>query len=434
MLISSKTFYKNHSYEIARYNDFSSDSLHLINIDSNYKENNKKENGVKIKFNDFTVVKNYIEENKKFDFVVITDLFELSEDIYDFLLKIGQILENDGKLLITSINPKWNNILRLFEIFRFKNKTKRRSYINPKKINNIARSAGLELISSNTRQLFPFYIFGLGTFINKLLEFLFFYLNLGIKTYSLFRFINTRENKYSKSIIVPAKNEEGNLEELVNRIPKFNSEYEIIIICGESSDNTLGVSEEIKVKNSEKNIKVLKQSGRGKSNAVFQGISASNNELIAILDSDISVDPETLSHFFKIIEDGHADFVNGTRLIYGKEKNSMRLLNVIGNLLFQSMISIVIKQKLTDSLCGTKVFKRSYLKHLINWADSTIIKDPFGDFDFIFSAAYSGQKILEYPVHYRSRKYGSTQISRFRDGWKLLIYFLNSLYKFNVSR
>ena len=175
-------------------------------------------------------------------------------------------------MLITSINPKWNNILRLFEIFRFKNKTKRRSYINPKKINNIARSAGLELISSNTRQLFPFYIFGLGTFINKLLEFLFFYLNLGIKTYSLFRFINTRENKYSKSIIVPAKNEEGNLEELVNRIPKFNSEYEIIIICGESSDNTLGVSEEIKVKNSEKNIKVLKQSGRGKSNAVFQGL------------------------------------------------------------------------------------------------------------------------------------------------------------------
>ena len=145
-------------------------------------------------------------------------------------------------------------------------------------------------------------------------------------------------------------------------------------------------------------------------------------------------DPETLSHFFKIIEDGHADFVNGTRLIYGKEKNAMRLLNVLGNLLFQALISIVIKQKLTDSLCGTKVFKRSYLNHLNKWAGSTIIKDPFGDFDFIFSAAYSGQKILEYPVHYRSRKYGSTQISRFRDGWKLLIYFINSLYKFNVSR
>ena len=434
MLISSKTFYKNHSYEIARYNDYSSGSLHLINTDSNYVLNNDKENIVRVKFNDFTVVEKYIENNEKFAFIVITDLFELSEDIYDFLLKIGQILEDDGKLLVTSINPKWNNILKLFELFKFKKNTRRRSYINPKKINNIARSAGLELISTNTRQVFPFHIYGLGTFINRLFELLFFYLNIGIKTYSLFRFINTKEKKYSKSIIVPAKNEEGNLEELINRIPNFKSDYEIIIICGESTDNTLGVSEEIKFKNSEKNIKVLKQDGRGKSNAVFQGISASNNELIAILDSDISVDPETLSHFFKIIEDGHADFVNGTRLIYGKEKNAMRLLNVGGNLLFQAMISIVIKQKLTDSLCGTKVFKRNYLYHLNNWASSTIIKDPFGDFDFIFSAAYSGQKILEYPVHYRSRKYGSTQISRFRDGWKLLIYFLNSLYKFNVSR
>ena len=434
MLISSKTFYKNHSYEIARYNDYSSGSLHLINTDSNYLANNNKENVARVKFNDFTVVENYIENNKKFAFVVITDLFELSEDIYDFLLKIGQILEDDGKLLITSINPKWNNILKLFEVFKFKKSTKTRSYINPKKINNIARSAGLELISTNTRQIFPFHIYGLGTFLNRILELLFFYLNIGIKTYSLFRFINIKQKKYSKSIIVPAKNEEGNLEELISRIPNFESEYEIIIICGNSSDNTLRVSQEIKSQNSEKNIKVLEQDGRGKANAVFQGISASNNELIAILDSDISVDPETLSHFFKIIEDGHADFVNGTRLIYGKEKNAMRLLNVFGNLLFQALISIVIKQKLTDSLCGTKVFKRSYLNHLNKWAGSTIIKDPFGDFDFIFSAAYSGQKILEYPVHYRSRKYGSTQISRFRDGWKLLIYFINSLYKFNVSR
>jgi len=434
MLLSSKTFYKNHSYEIARYNDFTSNSLHLINTDSNYVSINNKENVIRVKFNDFTVVENYIENNVKFTFVVITDLFELSEDVYDFLLKIGQIIEDDGKLLITSINPKWNNILKLFEVFKFKKDTKRRSYINPKKINNIARSVGLELISTNTRQVFPFHVYGLGTFINKFLELLFFYLNLGIKTYSLFRFVNIKEKKYSKSIIVPAKNEEGNLEELINRIPDFEGEYEIIIICGDSSDNTLGVAKKIKVKNSEKNIEVLKQDGKGKSSAVFQGISASNNELIAILDSDISVDPETLSHFFKIIEDGHADFVNGTRLIYGKEKNAMRLLNVVGNLLFQAMITVVIKQKLTDSLCGTKVFKRSYLNYLNKWAGSTIIKDPFGDFDFIFSAAYSGQKILEYPVHYRSRKYGSTQISRFRDGWKLLIYFVNSLYKFNVSR
>ena len=194
------------------------------------------------------------------------------------------------------------------------------------------------------------------------------------------------------------------------------------------------VANKLKDENKKLNISVLTQSGKGKANAVHEAIEFSNGDLIAILDSDISVDPETLEDFFKIIEDGYCDFVNGTRLIYGKEKGAMRFLNVLGNVSFQFLISIVIKQKLTDSLCGTKVFRRNYLDHLKDWSDSSLIRDPFGDFDFIFSAAYSGQKILEYPVHYRSRTYGSTQISRFRDGWKLLIYFINSLYRFNVSK
>ena len=153
-------------------------------------------------------------------------------------------------------------------------------------------------------------------------------------------------------------------------------------------------------------------------------MNESKYDLIAILDSDISVDPETLINFFKIIEDGHADFVNGTRLIYGKEKNSMQFLNIIGNLIFQSLISLVIKQKLTDSLCGTKVFKKSYLNFLYRWSEDLIIKDPFGDFDFLFSAAFSGQKILEYPF-YRSRNMEQLNF-RFKDGWTFWL-FINSL-------
>ena len=176
------------------------------------------------------------------------------------------------------------------------------------------------------------------------------------------------------------------------------------------------------------------QRTKGKAGAVFEVIDHCNGELIAILDADISVDPETLTDFFEIIENGYADFVNGTRLIYGKEKKSMRILNTLGNIFFQFIISLVIKQKLTDSLCGTKIFKKDDLGLLKKWQKLNFVKDPFGDFDLIFSAAYSGQKILEYPVHYRSRKYGSTQISRFRDGWKLLSYFLISFYKFNVSK
>ena len=433
MKINSKTFYKNHINEISRYYSTNDSVLHIVNSESNIQVLDDFYDTLKI---DISSQNNFIEfyDDKKYDLVVITDLFELSDDIYLFLKNISKFINSNGKLLITSINPKWNNLIKVFEILKLKNSTKKRNYIPPKKINNIAKSTGFEMIHKNTRQILPFSIFGLGALINKIFEFLLSLLNIGIKTYTLFRFENSPKKEMSKSIIIPAKNEEGNLEELVKRIPNFKGQNEILIVCGKSKDNTLEKSHELANQFKEKNISVFEQRSKGKAGAVYEVLNNCSGELIAILDADISVDPETLNDFFEIIENGYADFVNGTRLIYGKEKNAMRFLNSIGNLFFQFLISIVIKQKLTDSLCGTKIFKKENLDLLYDWQKTSIVKDPFGDFDLLFSAAYSGQKILEYPVHYRSRKYGSTQISRFKDGWKLLSYFLISLYKFNVSK
>ena len=116
------------------------------------------------------------------------------------------------------------------------------------------------------------------------------------------------------------------------------------------------------------------------------------------------------------------------------EQDAMRAINTVGNKIFQFLISLVIGQKLTDSLCGTKVFRKEDIDKIYSWQKRMKSKDPFGDFDLIFSAAYSGNKILEYPVHYRARVYGETQISRFRDGYKLIIYFLESFYYFNFSK
>lgn len=155
--------------------------------------------------------------------------------------------------------------------------------------------------------------------------------------------------------------------------------------------------------------------------------------MITILDSDISVEPETLKEFFEIIENGYADFINGTRFIYKMEEGAMRKLNSLGNIFFQAIISVVISRNLTDSLCGTKVFKKEMIEKLFKWKKMLKVSDPFGDFDLIFTAAYFGYKITEYPVHYKSRVYGSTQISRFRDGVRLLFYFLNSIFVFHTS-
>ena len=237
----------------------------------------------------------------------------------------------------------------------------------------------------------------------------------------------------SKSIIIPAKNESGNLMELVERIPKFEN-TEIIFSYGVSKDNTLEVMKNIIKDNDNFTFKLVEQTKSGKANAVWEALDVSSNDMIAILDADISVEPETLKDFFEIIEQNRSDFVNGTRLIYEMDENSMRFLNKIGNRFFQFFIGKIIKEPLTDSLCGTKVFKKSFIKDLIQWQKLLPTNDPFGDFDLLFAAAYSGQKIVELPIHYKERRYGSTQISRFRDGLKLFSYLVTSFIFFNTSR
>jgi glycosyltransferase involved in cell wall biosynthesis len=248
----------------------------------------------------------------------------------------------------------------------------------------------------------------------------------------IFRSERQTHFKYSKAIIIPAKNEEGNLDELIDRIPNFDN-TEIIFTYGESQDKTLEKIEQIIDKNNDYKFKLIKQTKNGKANAVWEALDVVENDIIAILDADISVEPENLKDFFEILELNRADFVNGTRLIYDMDKKSMRYLNKLGNRFFQFFISRIIKEPLTDSLCGTKVFKKSFIKDIKFWQSKFSIEDPFGDFDLIFSSAYTGQKIVELPISYKERRYGTTQISRFRDGFKLLKYMVLSFIIFNTS-
>ncbi len=433
--LNPKSYYLRHDYEIQRFVYEKTNWIHLINQDNAFKNYTAyKKNIFNLDLN--SNLDDQLEniKNQKYELIVITDIFEVTDDIYNLLGTLNEMLTNDGKILINSINTKWNLFLLTFETLKFKKISRARSYIHLKKIYSISESSGFEIVRSFTRQIFPFKLFKLGDLINKLLEIIFFKFNLGINNYLLLTKKNKLKQTYSKTIIVPAKNEEKNIEPLIERIPIFNSEYEIIIICGQSKDNTLSASLNVKEKFGNLPIRVIEQHSKGKGPGVLEAIKESRYELITILDSDLSVDPETLNDFFEIIEEGRADFINGTRFVYKMEKGAMRRLNNIGNLFFQFIISIVISTKLTDSLCGTKVFKKDMINKMYEWNNQLLIKDPFGDFDFIFSAAYCGKKILEYPVHYKARVYGSTQISRFSDGVKLLFYFINSLIIFNSSK
>ena len=432
--ISSSFFDQNHIKELQRYIQTSGKSIHLISEKNRSIDKFEEITDQLLLVNDNDLVKSLSSIEEKFDLVIITDLFELTDDIYSVLKIIKKILIPNGKLLVNSVNPKWNVILKLFEKLQLKTFTKDRAYIHPKKISTIAKSDGFELNQYYSRQIFPFRMLGIGKLINKILEVVLLPFNIGIKNYMIFSYYKSSNVNNSKSIIIPAKNEEKNLVPLIKRIPVFDEEYELVVVYGKSKDKTEEIVLDLENLFPDINIKVLKQSSNGKANAVWEAVEVCDMELIAILDSDQSVDPETLEYFFEILESGNADFVNGTRLIYPMEDKAMRTINTFGNKIFQFLISLVIRQRLTDSLCGTKVFKKSNINKIKIWQDTLSSRDPFGDFDLIFSAAYAGDKILEYPVHYRARVYGETQISRFRDGFKLIKYFIESYYLFNISK
>ena len=285
--------------------------------------------------------------------------------------------------------------------------------------------------SYTKRSSFPFKLLGVGNFVNTTLEIIFNKFNFGIRSYFLVQKKTNIYKNLSKTIIIPAKNEEKNLEPLIELIPKFE-DLEIIIACGKSEDKTLEVSNDLK-DSKNLNINVIEQTGKGKANAVFEALEISQNELIAILDADISVDPKILTNVFDIIQNGEADFVNCTRFVYRMEKNSMSFFNIIGNKIFQLLVSLVISVKLTDSLCGTKVFHKELKDKISLWQQYNKISDLLAILILFFLLHFSGQNIIEYPIHYRSRVYGKTQISRFRDGFRLFMYFINSLRVFNKS-
>ena len=375
-------------------------------------------------------------KNKKYKTIILTDLFEVSTDILELLSMVNKLLGKDGIIVICSINQKWNRILNLFERLNLKDENQKRLFINSTIVLNIAKVTGLEFVTQRNKQIFPFKMLGLGSLINNILEILFFPFSFGIRIYSILNQQEkfNEEKKYSKSIIIPAKNEEKNLKPLLNQIPKLEEDHEIIFAIGDSEDKTYEVAKEIKEARCWPfEVKVIKQTGKGKANAVWEAVEEASKEVIIILDADISVNPETIVQFNSVIDTGKASFVNGTRLIYGMESGAMRIVNNLGNRIFQYIVSIIIGQKITDSLCGTKVFFRKDFNKIKLWKELVQMKDPFGDFDMIFTAGYFGLKILEIPVRYQARVYGVTQIKRFRDGYKLIIYLFNSIKIFKMS-
>jgi glycosyltransferase involved in cell wall biosynthesis len=306
-----------------------------------------------------------------------------------------------------------------------KTKSPQQNWLTHFDINNLLYLAGFDVYRQVRRTLIPFNIPILSFVFNKYFAKLPLLRYLGLNMFSFaMKFPESNEdikNRYSVSIVIPARNESGNIENAILRMPDFAKHHEIIFVEGNSTDDTWETIQKIKAKyDHTHDIKITQQSGKGKGDAVRKGFGMATGDILMILDADLTMPPEELPKFYNAIAGYKGDFINGSRLVYAMDEKAMRFLNRLGNKFFSQAFTWLLEQKFRDTLCGTKVlFRKDYERLIINrkfFGDF----DPFGDFDLLFGAYKLNLKIVEIPIRYKDRTYGDTNISRFKHGFMLL--------------
>jgi glycosyltransferase involved in cell wall biosynthesis len=195
---------------------------------------------------------------------------------------------------------------------------------------------------------------------------------------------------------------------------------ELVFVEGHSSDDTYFVIEREIASHPERQCQLLRQTGSGKGDAVRLGFDQARGEVLMILDADLTVAPEDLPRFLRALQSGKGDFINGVRLVYPMEKQAMRFFNLLGNKFFSLAFSWLLGQSVKDTLCGTKALWAADYRRIAAQRAYFGDFDPFGDFDLLFGAARLNLKIVDLPVRYRERTYGTTNIERWRHGALLL--------------
>jgi len=361
---------------------------------------------------------------ERFDVIILSDAIGLLDDIQTALERLRHLLSPRGRLIVTYYNFLWEPALRAAERLRIKTKWPEQNWLSMADIESLLNLAGYEVFRRGTDVLLPLEVPLISNFTNRVAAKLPLAREASLVDYFVARPVpQTEVNPLpTVSVICPTRNEKGNIREAILRTPVMGPRTELVFVDGNSTDGTV---EEIEAAMQDYRgpltLRLVHQGdGKGKGDAVRKGFAAARNDVLMILDSDLTVPPEDLPKFYNALVRGKGDFINGVRLVYPMEGQAMRFLNQIGNKFFSVALSWVLEQPVKDSLCGTKVlYKKDYDVIADNRAFFGDF-DPFGDFDLLFGAARQNLRIIDLPVRYRARTYGETKISRFRHGWLLL--------------
>jgi SAM-dependent methyltransferase len=359
--------------------------------------------------------------HRTFDFILISDLVNDLWDVHDLFDHLRPLCHTQTRVILNSYSHLWQLPLSLAQAIGLANPVLEQNWLTVQDIDAMLYLAGFEVLRTRQEYVFPLPLSGLDGLFNRFLVHLWPIKHLALANVMVVRpRLAESENLPSVSVIIPARNEEGNVPAIFDRVPQMGRETELIFVEGHSSDQTYQAIETEIQNRGQHQCRLFRQNGKGKGDAVRLGFQKACGDVLMILDADLTVPPEDLPRFYHALVSGKAEFVNGVRLVYPLEKQSMRFANLVGNKFFSYIFSWLLGQPIKDTLCGTKVlWKRDYERIAANRAYFGDF-DPFGDFDLIFGAARLNLKILDLPVRYGERTYGNTNIQRWKHGFLLL--------------
>lgn len=373
-----------------------------------------------------------VDIDETFDVVILSDLVNDLWDVQTVLQKVRGLCHPRSRVIVNSYSRLWELPLAVTQKLDLARPTLYQNWLTVQDMANLLQLTDFEVVRYSSEILLPLDIPVIQQFCNRFLVKLWPLKHAALTNVIVARPAGSehaRQPRPSVSVVVPARNEAGNINEIFERVPEMGSGVEIVFVEGHSRDNTYETIQSAITEHPERRCKLLRQTGDGKGDAVRLGFDHAEGDILMILDADLTVPPEDLSRFYDALTSDKGEFINGVRLVYPLEDRAMRFFNLAGNKVFSAVFSWLLGQPIKDTLCGTKVLWRDQYHRIAAHRSYFGTLDPFGDFDLILGAARLNLKILDLPIRYRQRRYGDTNIRRWKHGLLLLRMALRAAWR-----
>ncbi len=357
-----------------------------------------------------------------FDFIIASDLINELWDVQQMLQAVWRCVHPGTRLVMNFYSRLWEGPRRIAEALRVARPQLGQNWLTVPDVKNLLYLSGFETIQTRPEVLWPLPTPGIAALANRYL--------VKMWPWSIFSLthlliarplpVPPTNPEPRVSVVVPARNEAGNISQILDRVPEMGAGTELIFVEGNSTDNTYAAIETELARRPGRDARLYRQTGRGKGDAVRLGFAHATGDVLMILDADMTVPPEDLPRFYEAWRSGKGEYINGVRLVYPMDDRAMRFFNLVGNKFFSLAFSWLLNQSIKDTLCGTKVLSRAHYEVIARNRAYFGEIDPFGDFDLIFGAAKYNLKMVDLPIRYAERTYGDTNIQRWKHGWILL--------------